>query len=233
MRAGLVMRNKLIALAFLSTSLFSTSGHAEDWTGLYLGVHGGSLRAQTDYLNPTTPSQNLDGAVFGGQVGYNLQSGNVVYGIEADASFGSLDDDVKDGNFLRYNGDLEAFGTIRGRIGYAVGEFLPYITAGVAWANLEQGSSCPVGAAFGVCVGFPGGFDVKGTETFWGWTVGGGVEWAFAKSWSFKAEALFSEFDDEEIYTATLPSALGPVTVNAPAALDVDSRLTVGINYRF
>jgi outer membrane immunogenic protein len=223
------MRKFLVALAFLCSSSLYTACFAGDWTGFYIGAHGGSLTSETDYLNPTTPAQDLDGAVFGGQVGYNFQTGNVVFGVETDVSFGSIDDSVKDGNFLGFNGDLEAFGTIRGRLGYAFGDFLPYVTAGVAWARLEQGSTCPVAAAFGACVFFPMGFDVKSTETLWGWTAGGGVEWAIDKSWSLKAEALFGDLDGE-VYTATLP-VVGPTS--APADLDFDSRLTVGVNYHF
>lgn len=224
------MRPCLVLLVALLVSNSALAGDTYNWSGLYIGAHGGYLSAETNYPNPDTPSQDFDGAVFGPQAGYNFQTGNFVLGFETDASFGNVDDHVNDGNYLKYDGDLKAFGTIRGRLGYAYGDLLPYITAGVAWARVEQGSSCPPGAPpqFSVC-GITGAYNVKSTETFWGWTVGGGVEWAIDQSWSLKAEALLTDFDDET-YTATVP-VVG--TVSAPVELDVDSRLTAGINYRF
>jgi outer membrane immunogenic protein len=216
------------ALAACCASQPASAASKVRWDGFYIGAHGGYLQAGTDYSNPDTPGQDLDGGVFGGQVGYSYQTSHLVFGVEADATFGDLDAHVNDGNYLKYSGDLKAFGTIRARLGYAIGDFMPYITGGLAWARLEQGSSCPAGAPiFSVCF-FTGAYDVKSTETFWGWTIGGGGEWAIDKSWSLKAEALFTDFDDET-YTATINGT----PVSAPAELEVDSRLTIGVNYRF
>ena len=198
------------------------------WQGFYIGGHGAYLSAETDYTNPATPSQTLEGAMLGLQAGYNWQMGRVVLGVEADVSFGNVNDFIRDGNFLTEDGDMRAFGSVRARLGYSFGNFLPYITGGLMWARLEQGITCPDAAAFGVCAG-TGAFDVRSTETLFGWTAGAGAEYAISRNWSLKAEVLFGKFETED-YTGTVP-VVGKQTV--PVDVDLSYVAKIGVNYRF
>lgn len=141
------------------------------WQGFYAGLHGGVLSADTAYPGATTPEQSFDGALLGFQAGYNWQFGRIVIRVEADVAFGELNDFVRDGNSLAEDGEISSFGTVRARLGYAFGNFLPYITGGFIWARLEQGITCPDGAAFGVCA-VTGPFEVSVKETMVGWTLG-------------------------------------------------------------
>ena len=221
-------------LAVLGVVCFAQSAPAGDrsWTGLYVGGHGAYLSSDTDYVLPTTPTEALDGALLGLQVGYNWQIGRIVLGAEADISWGNIKDTVRDGNFLAYHGRIDTMSTVRGRLGYSFGDVLPYLTAGWIWAHVEQGVSCADGAAivapFSACA-FTGPFKVSPKATMQGWVFGGGLEWAIAKQWSLKGEVLFGEFDTEN-FTATLP-VVGNVT--APAGLDLNYLAKVGLNYRF
>ncbi|MGL1381522.1 outer membrane protein, partial [Vibrio parahaemolyticus] len=86
------------------------------------------------YTNTGTPSQNFTGGIYGAQLGYNLQTSNIVWGIETDISTGKLNDSVRDGNYIVETGEIRSQGTIRGRLGLALGRTLPYLTAGYAWA---------------------------------------------------------------------------------------------------
>src|ERR1700724_469544 len=112
-----------------------------DWTGFYVGGQvgygGGSLGPGT---NPV-PDQavffphSLTGMMSGFQAGYNLQLPNrVVLGVEADVSFASPVDRPKLG-LAPFNTTLEYAATARGRIGYAFGTILPYVTGGLAWGQ--------------------------------------------------------------------------------------------------
>jgi opacity protein-like surface antigen len=222
------MRKLLTALFFLGSAGGVSAGE-RSWTGFYFGGHGAYLSSDTSYAaGSTAPSQSLDGALLGLQAGYNWQMGKVVIGAEADISFGNVKDFQRDGNFLSYNGKIETMGTVRGRLGYSLGSVMPYLTAGYAWVNLEQGSTCPAGAPFGLCSG-TGAFNVASKETHQGFVYGGGVEWAIAKQWSLKAEVLFMDLDTEN-YTANIPNV---GTVTAPATLNVDYVAKAGVNYRF
>jgi high affinity Mn2+ porin len=192
-----------------------------DWTGFYLGGHvgygGGSFGPGTDPL----PEQgvffphSVTGGIGGYQAGYARQfSNHLVLGIEADASFTS----PLDGPALTpaaFNTTLDYVGTVRGRIGYAFGTLLPYVTGGLAWGhshvNINDGGRAIISS--------PG-------QTQPGWTAGAGVEFAVSGNWSAKVEydyiALARRMYDLRDF------ALPPVNVDADIHL-----VKLGLNYRF
>jgi hypothetical protein len=67
-----------------------------------------------------------------------------------------------------------SLGTVRGRLGYAGGTWMPYVTGGLAFGNFQAGN------IFGTS-----------NTTNAGWTLGAGVEYAFAGNWTVKAEYLY------------------------------------------
>lgn len=128
------MRKSGLLLGILSVLLTISTGasaQAPRWTGFYIGAHGLYLESETSYANPTTPHQYFRGPMAGAQIGYNYQFQQFVIGAEADISFGGLDDAVRDGNFLTFNGKVESMGTLRARFGYDFNGFMPYVTAGL------------------------------------------------------------------------------------------------------
>jgi len=115
---------------------------------------------------------------------------------------------------------LDWFATVRGRLGYAWDRFLIYATGGVAFT--DRGNNGDDFGAFGGGFGIPSGASLVGTGFYTspaaafsgnlvaptnvfltnsnnnnnvGWTVGGGVEWAFAYNWTAKIEGLYVSFD--------------------------------------
>jgi outer membrane immunogenic protein len=208
---------------------------APNWTGFYGGVNvGGSWGHQRVSLDDATmgtrllsssPGQN--GAIGGGQVGYNWQPLDRpwVFGVEADIQGSGQ---KSDGSFVGglaapaivYQDRLDWFGTLRGRIGWAMGErsnWLPYITGGFAYG---QGTISGNGTAGGVPVAF------NSTNTYAGWVLGGGVEWAFWDRWSAKAEYLYMNFGRGQLIPLT-----PMVNINAGRMIDNIGR--VGVNYHF
>lgn len=216
----------------LATAVAATTASADptSWKGLYVGFHGSYLSVETDYTNPATPSQELDGALLGVQAGYNFALGsNWVLGVEGDISFGKLNDFIRDGNFLTEDGEIRTAGTLRARLGYAMeGGWLPYVTGGLAWDRMEQGSTCPAAAPFGVCA-VTGAFDVRSAEGFTGWVAGGGVEFSLSPRWSLKGEGMIGDFGDAT-YTGTVP-VLGTSSVRVEQ--DLNSLIQFGANYHF
>ncbi len=134
------------------------------WAGPYLGGNIGYGWGDTSN-NPTRPS----GFNGGLQAGYNWQSGSWVYGIEADAQLGGADD-----TFAPWKFSNPWYGTVRGRVGYAVNNVLFYGTGGLAFGELK-------GETFGL----------SEDHTTLGWTVGLGAEFAVNQNWSVKAEYLY------------------------------------------
>jgi outer membrane immunogenic protein len=137
-----------------------------NWGGFYAGANVGyNWGKVTD--SGTKPS----GIAGGVQGGYNWQSGAFVFGAEADIQGSAADD-----TFAPYKFSNPWFGTVRGRVGYAVNNLLFYGTGGFAYGGVK-------GEAFGT--------DENKTEI--GWTGGVGMEVGFAPNWSAKVEYLYMD----------------------------------------
>jgi len=154
-----------------------------DWTGFYVGGHFGYGDASFGPGTNPVPLQGVFlrhspiGLIGGFQAGYNRQFSNrVVLGVEADASFPSPID-VPRLAPAPFNTSIDYVGTLRGRIGYAFGPWMPYLTGGFAWGHTHVLVNDDAGGLLAT---------VKGYQT--GWTAGAGVEFAVSGNWSAKVE---------------------------------------------
>jgi len=139
--------------------------NAFSWAGSYLGGNLGYAWGSVDN-NPTKPS----GFAGGVQAGYNWQQGSPwVFGIEGDIQATGADDTFAPWKFAN-----PWFGTVRGRIGYALGNVLFYGTGGLAFGELRATT-----------------FGLSESHTNAGWTAGVGAEMGFAPNWSAKVEYLY------------------------------------------
>jgi outer membrane immunogenic protein len=143
-------------------SSYSAPIMATQWAGLYAGVHAG-------YGSGHARSANLSGFISGVHGGFNMQSGQVVFGLEGDLNYSGVD----------YHGFADAFrqkwtGSLRGRVGYAYDRFLPFITGGVGFTNAVMKS---------------GG--VKSDNTHAGLVLGAGVEAMLTDKVSVTATYLY------------------------------------------
>ncbi|WP_456637178.1 carbohydrate porin [Bradyrhizobium sp. USDA 10063] len=192
-----------------------------DWTGLYVGAHAGygfgsSNAALADPL-VTTASSRVSGMIGGVQAGYNvhLPSG-LLLGVEGDLTFP---------NYLPSNSVVTSLatprsdfveqwdyvGTIRGRLGYASGPWLAYVTGGFAYAG---GRFLNTSTAIGE--------EEKEIHVRLGWAAGAGFEYAFAPHWTARLEYLYSRFDSANIQL--LPSG-----TRYSSSLDFQS-VRIGLN---
>lgn len=180
-----------VALVTLATCEAELSAAAEtplapsayDWTGLYVGGHfaygWGTLGPRT---NPNLGQgvifpASVTGLVGGYQAGYNFHlPSNIVLGLEADVSFLSPVNQAATGTHP-FSSTLDYFATARGRIGYASGALMPYLTGGAAWGQIKVNSNDADGNAFR--------FD---RSTSLGWIAGAGLEYAIDRYWSAKLE---------------------------------------------
>ena len=194
------------------------------WTGPYIGANLGWANVKSDWHDVDfdwdggTYDAGSDGFTIGGQIGYNYQlQNNVVLGVEADLNYATNStsfDAPGDGDVTLEN-DMNGFGSIRARLGYALDNVLPYVTGGLAVANFKHqwiehddvSDSWP---------------DFGGWEA--GWVAGGGVEWGFAQNWTVKFEGLYAGFGN---VTSTNDDGY---------RMDVDRDVGIiraGLNYRF
>src|SRR5689334_8931048 len=109
------------------------------WTGFYVGAHvGGAFGTiESDIAGFPIASATINGFAGGGQVGYNWQTGPIVLGIESDISGTNLQGTTPCVVVLTCNRQVDWFGTVAGRIGFAADRALLYVKAGGAFANFN------------------------------------------------------------------------------------------------
>jgi len=205
-----------------------------NWSGWYLGGHGGygiaaaTTTVNSDVLLEGLTAEGAQGAVYGVQGGYNYQFGHAVVGIEADWSGANL----KSSNSLTPGGGAFSFtasekvkwlASVRGRAGIAFDRLFLYGTAGVGWARAEFDATDTFTAPFQ---------NVNESRTPTGMVYGGGAEWALWNNLSLRAEYLRYDFGSDSGPTPFIPSAifLTNVTSNKLDSIDV---VRVGASYRF
>jgi high affinity Mn2+ porin len=198
-----------------------------DWTA------GPGISGSTDMFQKIDTFDN-GGSFFGGlQGGFNYVLPNrLLLGVEADTSFpawptlptgvnpfgvsigGSSMFDSPRLGAVSLAETMESFGSLRGRIGYAPGDWLFYATGGLAWAY-DQQSLTQVST---------GNTD---TPYLWrlGWAAGAGIETPIAPHWTARLEYLFTDYGK-----STTNFFAGTQPVNSDLRLQ---ELRLGLNYQF
>jgi outer membrane immunogenic protein len=182
------------------------------WTGFYAGINGGWGwgRSTWDVGGFGSTEFDINGGVFGGTLGYSWQRGPAVFGLEGDLDWSGIKgrsaSSLCIGAVCETRNDWLA--TTRGRIGYAFGRMMPYITGGAAVGDVKTSTGL--------------GSD---TETRVGWTLGGGIEAAIVGPWSARIEYLHTDLGR---------ASCGPLACGAASDVDFRSNLVRGgINYHF
>lgn len=152
------------------------------WDGAYIGAHAGFATGTVDWEfsgGGGGDSYDIDGWVLGGQLGYNWQVDNLVFGLEADLSVATIS-----GEYAAFSTrDISWLASARGRVGFAIDSVLLYGTAGLAVAN-STGTL----------------LILSDTATHIGWTVGVGAEVMVSDDVSLKAEYRYSDYGAEGYY---------------------------------
>jgi outer membrane immunogenic protein len=224
------------------------------WTGCYIGGNVGSAIRR---YKPTTTVTNaagvpltdvvslginaldsanlrLDGFTGGGQIGCNYQTGNFVFGIEADFNAFDPNQSVSQtatgtivgiitgtaSNTVRTDWLI----TARPRIGYAWDTFLLYATGGLAVTNVKFSTSYSNSV---------GEFESASFDTnAIGWTVGGGFEYALTRNWTTKVEYLYADFGSPSISAFINSGSTNPSLFNHKVSLTANM-VRIGANYKF
>jgi len=208
-------------------------------------------------LNAAIPQQfntNPSGFNGGGQIGYNYQLvQNWVAGLEADfqdanikgtaSAAGAAVDTA--GSLITVAGTgsqkIDRFGTLRGRLGWLpVDSLLVYGTAGLAYGHVQTDVSFSGSRMGGAGTPMNGSIAASQSETRTGWTLGGGMEWMFASSWTVKAEYLYYDLGTETLNQALMLTGFAPGIGTTGIGANIQSVahyrgniVRAGVNYKF
>jgi outer membrane immunogenic protein len=196
-----------------------------DWSGFYIGVNGGGGSAHSTWDlvgGGREGSHDATGGTVGGQIGYRMQSGQWVFGIEGQGNWADFSGDnvsAIPGFGTRNRSRIDSFGLITGQVGYAWNNVLFYVKGGAAVVGDKYDVfDIPTGALFS-----------SARETRWGGTVGAGLEYGFAPNWSVGVEYNHIFLGDRTIdFTTPIGGFAGSDRIRQ----DVDMGL-VRVNYRW
>ena len=224
-----------------------------DWTGFYVGVHGGFGGGTFDYpMNLTTGEfdggeetfENLDydfgaditsSGFFGGvQAGWNWQMDSIVLGVEGDIALsditGELEiySDTADAS-IRGGSTVDWFGTARLRAGFLVTpELLLYGTGGLAWGSVT--------AEYDIDLEPFASLSDDTSESQMGWTIGAGFEYQVTDNISLKTEYLYVDLGEAELLDIDVIDELGGPPGYSDLTIDQDitfHTVKAGLNFRF
>lgn len=226
---------------------------AYQWSGCYVGLNLGAGASGTNFGSTVDPGTylaagdaatvsgsggggaNANGVLAGGQVGCNLQSGTVVYGLEGDLDyfhsnprFTNDTNTLANGNNFAISQSLTTnnfLATVRPRIGIAADRNLAYITGGAAFTTISYAEGYVDANAP------PGAGAASTSRSLVGWTAGAGWEYAFADHWTVRAEYLYASFPTTNAL-GTIAGAGGTNTLHGSTDLVVQL-VRAGVNFKF
>jgi outer membrane immunogenic protein len=193
-RTSIVLMSSGAALAFALTSANAADpiiyeqppvmmpAAMYDWSGFYAGIAGGYATGDADYsisIGDGGGSFDLDGAFIGGVVGMNVQHGNIVFGVEGDLFWSGIDGSAFAFDDDAIGVDINWMGSVRGRVGYAFDNIMPYVTAGVAFGDAD--------------IGVSGDLNASDSNLHIGWTAGIGAEVGLTQNVSASLEYRYTD----------------------------------------
>lgn len=240
MTKGVLIAFSTVGTVYADQESSSRQSSLSYWTGIYAGLDAGlafnrlQLRSQqTGFTNPSEHcNTNSDFSTFfpGIQLGYLHQfPSTFVSGIETNVTFNTNQHDTLacrcPYNFSvsdRFSVWNQMQSSIKGRAGRALSwntsTLLPYLTAGVSFANA------------GLTYKNEGGDYYFKNTTQAGWLIGTGIEWSLEKSWSLRAEYSYVDYGNN--INLKLPSVYGLDDPNGNAHVKLTANnFSLGINY--
>lgn len=205
-----------------------------DWSGFYFGANGGygTARSCWDQVATTTGTfigsegcHNATGGVAGGQLGYRVQAGGLMFGLEAQGDWANLRGaNVSQLSPTQTNRtSIDSFALFTGQVGYAWNNALFYVKGGAALIDDKYEVRS-----------IPSNTLVATSNTDygrWGGTAGVGLEYGFAADWSAAIEYDRLFMQNRLTSFATVPASAVPFGAYRTRS-DVDV-VTVRVNYRW
>jgi len=200
-----------------------------NWSGFYIGGNLGAgwnnISVTDTIVGDTFSTTSSTQFVGGGQVGANYEFlGGAVIGVEADFDWLPNTNNTTTGTILGVPASVAInnrwLTTVTGRLGYAFDRVLVYGKGGGAWVGASNPSIAVGGVAFAPST----------SNNNFGWTAGFGVEWAFAGTWSVRAEYDFVGLNNQTFVLPAVGNFPGDTISTSNRYFQM---VTAGLNYKF
>ncbi len=182
------------------------------WQGFYGGFNAGYGGGSSTVSNAAGAygSVSPSGPLAGVQLGYDSRFGSFVLGAAADVDYSWMKDTNASAACPSCEVRNHYVATVRGRAGYAIGNWLPYVTGGGALGDIQISTAAGGGQAINK----------------FGWAAGAGVEYGLAGTpWSLDLQYLYTDLG-----SATCDAGHCGVDTSA----DLKANLVrAGVNYHF
>lgn len=199
-----------------------------NWDGGFVGVFGGGALADLEFPVFAGPESLLfsvspEGWQLGVDAGFNFSLGRgLVLGVVGDLAWADITDGIGGfGPMGSFSSTVDWLGSLRARVGYDAGNYMPYLTAGLAAAHNTiaisgglEGPEAPIET-------------LSNDQVHIGWTIGAGVEFAVADNLSIDASYRYNDYG-----TADYAFPLAPEAGELGLGL-TSHQLTVGLHYGF
>jgi len=208
-----------------------------NWSGCRVGINAGYGWQKDDVYDPLlladAGGETATGAVGGGQIGCDYQTGSWVFGFQGMFDGTGVVGDhsnpltfgVPGAEILRTS--TPWFATETARIGFTVTpQTLFYVRGGAAEAHFDYSDIDPTTSAVAPYYG-------TASATRFGWTAGAGVEYALTSNWTAFAEYNYMDFGTHATtftYISPVPTNAGTYNYNETNRLQM---ILVGVNFKF
>ena len=216
-----VLLTSVSTIALLAAAPSLAAGPAGgSWSGCYVGANAGGGWGQKTFTDTSSgglaagsATADISGFLIGGQAGCNYEiAPSWIVGIEGAFSAGDISGSAPGFALSTLTAKTAWIASLTGRVGHSWDNWLAYVKGGAAWADDKYTNTYSPGWT--------------GSETRSGWTLGAGLEWAFADKWSARLEYDYFDFGTSNV------AFTGGGTSNEKVAQKIHSVL-VGVNYHF
>ena len=170
--------------------------NAPQWSGLFLGVQAGR-GVGSSYQDLVSPKSNdilidVDGAFVGGSAEYLWQNGDFVFGPQAEIAWSSIDGNFSLSVSNHFSSDVDWFGSVGGKTGWAFDNVLVFGTAGFAFADISAGQSNSILSK-----------SYAESQLNTGYSLGAGLDVMLQDGWVLGAEYRYYDYAPAEYFTGS------------------------------
>jgi outer membrane immunogenic protein len=226
----------IAASALMSVPALSAPPAAYNWTGCYIGASAGGMwgNAAIDHSFAATPTNihtDPSGFIGGGQIGCDYRNpSNWLFGLQGEFNWTGAQHSQTIFPPFPYVSEtfdvrVDWYASATARLGYVSGPWLIYGKGGAAWVKDQLRNFAQLASS---------SFDFSANTTRSGWTISGGLEYAFAPNWSATFEYGYYDFGNKPITLSGPNLGPGPGPTSDSYTLHQNfSVVKVGLNYRF